>query len=98
MPLVTSPSFCTSFIERVYIDVFDAFCVKHTGTADDPMNFVSFGKQRFCKVRAVLPGNPGDECAFYVRSFSSLQCKELEGQSLNELNPVSPTKQCFQKS
>ena len=51
---------------RILVNVVDAFCIKHTCPADDPMNFVSFGQQEFREIRAVLPCNSRDECAFHL--------------------------------
>ena len=50
---------------RILINVVDALRIECARPTNDPVNFVPFGKQQFRQVRAVLPGNSGDECSFH---------------------------------
>ena len=45
----------------IVVDVVDARGVERTAAPDDAVDFVALFQQKFCKVRAVLAGDPGDE-------------------------------------
>src|SRR5260370_19293136 len=64
----------------VLINVIDARSIKRAGAPDDPVNFVSFGKQQFRQVRSILARYSGDECAFHALGPSSMQRSNLSAQ------------------
>ena len=45
----------------ILVDMIDPFRIKRAGSANDPVDFVSLGKQKFCEVRSILAGDSGDE-------------------------------------
>lgn len=46
----------------VLVNMIEPFGVKAAGPPDNSMDFVTFGEQQFCEVRAILPGDAGNEC------------------------------------
>jgi hypothetical protein len=53
-----------SGLVRIAIKMVDPSGVEGRGAADDAVDFISFGKQQFRQVRAVLAGDAGDERLF----------------------------------
>src|SRR5580700_11313621 len=53
---------------RMLINEVDAPGIECARPADDPMDFVPFGKQEFREIRAVWSGNSRNQCAFHWRS------------------------------
>jgi len=49
---------------RVLVQVVDTVGVERLTTTFYAVHMVALGQQQFCKVRAVLAGNAGDECGF----------------------------------
>jgi hypothetical protein len=43
-------------------DMIDPAGVKTARAPDDPVDFVSLGKQEFREITSVLPGDPGNQC------------------------------------
>jgi hypothetical protein len=48
------------WVMGIRIDMIDSLRVKSTGPADEPMNFIPFGKQELCQITPILARNPGD--------------------------------------
>jgi len=55
---------------RVLVEVVDALGVERRGAALQAVDFVTFGKQEFRQVGAILAGNSGDQRTFRQRSTS----------------------------
>ncbi len=49
---------------RILVDVIHAFSVKRGGATLDAVNLIAFLQQQLCQIRAILPGNAGDESDF----------------------------------
>jgi hypothetical protein len=49
---------------RVTIEVIDSLGGEVTGPADDAVHLISLLEEQLRQIRAVLPGDSGDECGF----------------------------------
>ena len=54
-----------NFLMDVPEDVVDPVRVEGAGPADQSVDFIALGKEKFCQVRSVLAGDAGDECFFH---------------------------------
>src|ERR1700721_4128011 len=55
----------------VLINVVDSLRVECARPADNPVDFISLGQQKFREIRPVLSGDSGDQCAFHRRFYAS---------------------------
>ncbi len=51
---------------RVIVEMVDPAGIERAASADYPMDFVTFFKQKFSEIRSVLAGDAGDEGFFHV--------------------------------
>ena len=58
---------------RILVQVIYAIRIEEGCPAFDAMNFIALAQQKFREIRAVLPGNAGDESLFHDR-FRCLLC------------------------
>ena len=49
---------------RVLVKVIDALGIKRRTASLNTMDYVAFLKQQLCQIRAILPGNAGDQGNF----------------------------------
>src|SRR5271154_2775004 len=54
---------------------------------DDPVHLVPLGKQQLCQIRAVLPGDPCNQCALHARP--SLLLMILPSPNLTHFFPLA---------
>ena len=71
---------------RVLENIVDTLGVKATGTPLEPVYDIALLKQRFSKVRIILPGDIGDQCHF---AFSSIEVEVMRGVLESRRKPVS---------
>ena len=57
-------------IMGIDVEVIDPRRVERRRPADQPVNLVSLPQQQFSEIRAVLPGDPGDERSFHPHHAS----------------------------
>ena len=55
----------TALLVRVLVEVVDAVGVEERRAPLDAVNLVAFGEEELREVRAVLAGNPCDQCLFH---------------------------------
>jgi len=63
---------------RILVDMVDTVGIEQRRTAFDAMDLVTFGKEKFGKVRSVLAGDSCDE-GFFQRDSPLLACVFGEG-------------------
>jgi hypothetical protein len=55
---------------RILVEMVDPLGVKGRSAAFEAVNFIAFREKEFRQVRSILPGNPGDQRAFWQKPTS----------------------------
>lgn len=54
----------------IFVEMINPVSVDEAGTTFDAVNDISFAKEKFGEVGAILAGDTGDECNFWLCSHS----------------------------